>query len=32
MTKETASQVSRGIPLDRIGGRSNAMAIRNAAR
>ena len=31
MTKETASQVSRGIPLDRIGGRSNAMAIRNAA-
>ena len=30
-TKQTLRQVQQGVPLDRLGGRSNAMAIRNAA-
>jgi len=30
-TKQTSEQVSQGMPLDRIGGMSNAMAIRHAA-
>jgi len=30
-TKQTNEQVMQGVPLDRIGGMSNAMAIRHAA-
>lgn len=30
-TKQTKQQIDQGMPLDRVGGRSNAMAIRNAA-
>lgn len=30
-TKQTNDQVLQGVPLDRIGGMSNAMAIRHAA-
>lgn len=31
MTKETYGQVKQGVPLDRLGGISNAMAIRHVA-
>ena len=30
-TRQTNDQVNQGVPLDRIGGMSNAMAIRHAA-
>lgn len=30
-TKQTLQQVNQGVPLEQIGGMSNAMAIRNAA-
>ncbi len=31
MTKETYSQIKRGVPVERLGGISNAMAIRHVA-
>ena len=31
MTKETYSQVAQGVPVERLGGISNAMAIRHTA-
>ena len=31
MTKDTYSQIKQGIPLDKVGGYSNAMAIRHLA-
>eukprot|EP00939_MAST-03C_sp_MAST-3C-sp1_P004634 g4634.t1 len=31
MTKQTAQQVDRGVPISQLGGRSNAMAVRFAA-
>ncbi|HEX5624168.1 MAG TPA: ADP-ribosylglycohydrolase family protein [Sulfuricurvum sp.] len=31
MTKETYGQVKRGVPIEQLGGISNAMAIRHAA-
>ena len=31
MTKETYSQVKQGVPIERLGGISNAMAIRHVA-
>lgn len=31
MTKETYAQVKQGVPVERLGGISNAMAIRHAA-